>query len=77
MFSHSPTVHNAPIITYKMIVPLEQCLNANKTGKITVTEFDDNNMEVEIKLGIKTVFNKKQGLIFNLSHQHLVITVVK
>ena len=43
MFSHSSIVHNAPIITYDIIVSPEQCLNANKTGKITVTEFDDDD----------------------------------
>ena len=49
MFSHSSIVHNAPIITYDIIVSREQCLNAIKTGKITVTEFDDDDMEIDIK----------------------------
>ena len=62
MFSHSSIVHNAPIITYNIIVSPEQCLNANKTGKITVTEFDDEDMEIDIKHGIKTVSYKNQGV---------------
>ena len=57
IFSHSSTVHNAPIITYKIVSP-EQYLNANKTRKITVTEFDDDEMEIDIKHGIKTVSYK-------------------
>ena len=62
MFSHSSIVHNAPIITYDIIVSPEQCLNANKTGKIAVTEFDDDEMEIDIKHGIKTVSYKNQGV---------------
>ena len=54
IYSHSSIVHNAPIITYDNIVSPEQCLNANKTGKITVTEFDDD-MEIDIKHGRKTL----------------------
>ena len=55
MFCHSSIVHNAPIITSDIIVSPEQCLNANKTGKNTVTEFDEDDMEIDIKHGIKTV----------------------
>ena len=33
-----------------------------KTGKITVTEFDDDDMETHIKHGIKTVSYKNQGV---------------
>ena len=62
MFSHLSIVHNVPIITYDIIVSPEQCLNANKTGKITVTEFDDDDMEIDIKHGIKTVSYKNQGV---------------
>ena len=62
MFSHSSIVHNAPIITYDIIVSPEQGLNANKTGKITVTEFDDDDLEIDIKHGIKTVSYKNQGV---------------
>ena len=62
VFSHSSIVHNAPVITYNIIVSPEQCLNANKTGKITVTEFDDEDMEIDIKHGIKTVSYKNQGV---------------
>ena len=58
MFSHSSIVHNAPIITYDIVVSPEQCLNANKTGKIIVTEFDDDDMKIDIKHGIKTVSYK-------------------
>ena len=77
MFSHSSIVHNTPIITYDFIVSPEQCLNANKTGKITVTEFDDDDMEIDIKPGIKTVSYKTRELILKVIHQHPVIIVVK
>ena len=40
----------------------EQALNGNKSEKITVTEFDDDDMEVDIKKGIKTVSYKNQGV---------------
>ena len=62
MFSHSSIVHNAPIITYVIIVSPEQSLIANKTGKITATEFDDDDMEIDIKHRIKTVSYKNQGV---------------
>ena len=62
MFSHSSIVHNASIIIYDIIVSPEQCLHANKTGKITVTEFDDDDVEIDIKHGIKTVSYKNQGV---------------
>ena len=62
MFSHPSIVHNAPIITYNIIVSPEHCLNANKTGKITVTEFDDDDMEIDIKHGIKNFTYKNQGV---------------
>ena len=61
MFSHLSIVHNEPIITYDIIVSPEQWLNVNKIGKITVTEFDDDDMEIDIKRGIKTVSYKNQG----------------
>ena len=77
MFSHSSIVHNAPIITYDIIVSLEQCLNANKTGKINVTKFDDDEMEIDIKHGIKLSPIKTRELILKVIHQHLVIIVVK
>ena len=62
MFSHSSIVHNASIKTFDIIVSPEQCLNANKTGKFTVTEYDDDDMESDIKHGIKTVSYKNQGV---------------
>ena len=57
MFSHSSIVH---IQLYDIIVSPEQCLNANKTEKINVTEFDDDDMETDIQHGIKTVSSKNQ-----------------
>ena len=60
IFSHSSIVYNAPIITCNIIVLPEQCLNANKTGKITVTVFDDDDLEIDTKVGIKTVSYKNQ-----------------
>ena len=75
MFSHSSIVHNAPIITNDFIVSPEQCLKANKTGKITVTEFDDNDMEINIKHGKKLSPIKTRELIWKVIH--LVIIVVK
>ena len=75
MFSHSSIVHTAPIITYAITVSPEQCLNGNKIGKITVTEFDDDDIEFDIKHGIKTI--KTKELILKVIHQHLGIIVVK
>ena len=75
MFSHSSIVHTAPIITYAITVSPEQCLYGNKIGKITVTEFDDDDIEFDIKHGIKTI--KTKELILKVIHQHLGIIVVK
>ena len=41
MFSHSSIVHDAPLITYHLIVSPEQCKQANRTGKLTVNDFQD------------------------------------
>ena len=61
MFSYSSILHNAPIITYKITASPEQRLNAKKTEKIIVTEIDDDDMEIDIKHGIRTVSYKNQG----------------
>ena len=49
MFSHSPIVHDAPLITYNLIVLPEQCKQANRTGKLTVDDFQDK-IDIEIEL---------------------------
>ena len=64
MWSHSSIVHNAPVITYDLILYPEQCLQANKTGKLKVTEFCDE-IDVDIKDEVSKVTYHNRGTKFD------------
>ena len=60
MFSHSSIVHDAPLITYHLIVSPEQCKQANRTGKLTVNDFQDK-FDIEIELNNRKISYKNYG----------------
>ena len=60
MWSHFSIVHNASIITYSLIITPEQCPDANKTGKMKITEYGDE-IEVDINYGVRKVFYHNRG----------------
>ena len=64
LWSHSSIVHNASVITYDLILSPEQCLQANKTGKLKVRKFGDE-IDVDIKYGVSKVTYHNRGTKLN------------
>ena len=60
MWLISSFVHNAPIVTYDLIITPEQCMEANKTGKKKTTEVVDE-IELDIKHGLSKVSYHNRG----------------
>ena len=70
MLSHSSIVHNAPVITYDLIVSPDQCLQANKTGKLKVTVYCDK-IDVDIKYRVSKVSYHNRETKFNKDYPTL------